>query len=580
MPPKKSDPKKKDDKNKGEEEPNEEERELIEKELVIGYLKSKLGRYQDTGDKLQVENVKLNEELETSKNNLKDINEFLTNELKARSLTTTALEGRLLELQRLLEDHKKQQENQLQELASLKDKEIEALGVKIKEYEKKMRTTQEFLERKDFLENELAELKDTLDKKVREYEQRLVDMDRQHIQDREKWKRDMAQRIKETKLQMMKLTDNQLEMTTKRTIMENEQMSIELAYQSRQTEKLLGKNGKLLEENADLRRQLELSKQTEEELAKRNHVYQKTIKTLLTKLKESNITTNDNGVVVMDLEQQISDLEQALKLASLQFDEKSAEANALREALTEQRAASGQASEAIEETVRFLLKCMEDVRAKIVTVVTEQHPHTPEPDIQLIPGRLEELSSEQRERVLAYLVDKLRAWQQREKDGMAVPVPPAANPALFPPPPSTLRGGSGGPSAPGSPANGGGEGGVVLPPIIARSNLGKSSSPPGTGRSIAVASEPSWPAPTSPNSGPGPGTAGSNDLRSSQNVTPQTAQGVPPVDELLMAVMSDVRPWGQRSTQLPLTTKSSHTFLKKSSPSPLSKNPLPVSYTH
>jgi len=37
-------------------------------------------------------------------------------------------------------------------------------------------------------------------------------------------------------------TDNQLEMTTKRTIMENEQMSIELSYQSRQTEKLMAHN--------------------------------------------------------------------------------------------------------------------------------------------------------------------------------------------------------------------------------------------------------------------------------------------------------------------------------------------------
>ena len=46
-----------------------------------------------------------------------------------------------------------------------------------------------------------------------------------------------------------KCTDNQLEMTTKRTIMENEQMSVELAYQSRQTEKLLKKNNVLIEEN-------------------------------------------------------------------------------------------------------------------------------------------------------------------------------------------------------------------------------------------------------------------------------------------------------------------------------------------
>eukprot|EP00955_Chlamydomonas_euryale_P096923 365042-Chlamydomonas_euryale.AAC.28 len=70
-----------------------------------------------------------------------------------------------------------------------------------------------------------------------EFKQQMTDVDRQHIQDREKWKRETATKIKETKIAMMKLTDNQLEMTTKRTIMENEQMSLELAYQSRQTEK-------------------------------------------------------------------------------------------------------------------------------------------------------------------------------------------------------------------------------------------------------------------------------------------------------------------------------------------------------
>ena len=38
---------------------------------------------------------------------------------------------------------------------------------------------------------------------------------------------------------------------------------------------------------------LELSKQTEGELAKRNHVYQKTIKTLLAKLKQQDVTMRD-----------------------------------------------------------------------------------------------------------------------------------------------------------------------------------------------------------------------------------------------------------------------------------------------
>ena len=87
----------------------------------------------------------------------------------------------------------------------------------------------------------------------------------------------MHTRIQSTKQFMMKLTDNQLEMTTKRTIMENEQMSAEMAYQSRQTNKILSRNSTLETQKADLKRSLALSRDTENELAKRNTVYQNTI---------------------------------------------------------------------------------------------------------------------------------------------------------------------------------------------------------------------------------------------------------------------------------------------------------------
>ncbi len=69
-----------------------------------------VNRYQEHGERLQVENIKLAEELETQKLNLRDINEFLTNELKARSLTTSALEGKVYELQGLIDEVKKQHE--------------------------------------------------------------------------------------------------------------------------------------------------------------------------------------------------------------------------------------------------------------------------------------------------------------------------------------------------------------------------------------------------------------------------------------------------------------------------------------
>jgi hypothetical protein len=67
-------------------------------------------RYQDQGERLQIENIKLTDELENQKINLRDINEFLTNELKARSLTTAALEEKVQELTQLAEDNKKSHE--------------------------------------------------------------------------------------------------------------------------------------------------------------------------------------------------------------------------------------------------------------------------------------------------------------------------------------------------------------------------------------------------------------------------------------------------------------------------------------
>ena len=60
------------------------------------------------------------------------------------------------------------------------------------------------------------------------------DLERQHVQDKDAWKKNTAQQLKETRDRMQKLSENQLETLTKRTILENEAMAAELKYQSRQ----------------------------------------------------------------------------------------------------------------------------------------------------------------------------------------------------------------------------------------------------------------------------------------------------------------------------------------------------------
>lgn len=69
-----------------------------------------LCRYQLQGEKLQVENIKLTEELESQKTSLQDINEFLTNELKAKTAVTNTLEETITGLEAKLKQQKTQYE--------------------------------------------------------------------------------------------------------------------------------------------------------------------------------------------------------------------------------------------------------------------------------------------------------------------------------------------------------------------------------------------------------------------------------------------------------------------------------------
>merc|ERR1719174_1854084 len=79
--------------------------------------------------------------------------------------------------------------------------------------------------------------------------------------------------------------------------MENEQMTTELHFQSRETERLLEKNAQLLEQTAQLKRSLLIHQELEAKLARRTHVYQKLIRKL--HMKTKNVSTNPNASMEM-----------------------------------------------------------------------------------------------------------------------------------------------------------------------------------------------------------------------------------------------------------------------------------------
>ncbi|CAG9466736.1 unnamed protein product [Pedinophyceae sp. YPF-701] len=265
--------------------PDDGERELMERELAISYLKNKLSRYQQTREALAGENSALVAKLEQEKATHTDIINLLSTEVNTRNAKLEQVEKQAEELAEALEAARKEHKEALAAVNKVKDAEIANLKELLEDRDEKLKGLDEFMQQKKRMEDELEAHKEQLAKERREFHELMSDVERQHVQEKDFWQKEMQQQVKETKSQMMKLMDNQLEITTKRTIIENEQMQSELTYQSRQSERIMNKNSNLLSEVGELRRQVELSQQAEVELAKRNNVYQKTIRSLLAKLK-------------------------------------------------------------------------------------------------------------------------------------------------------------------------------------------------------------------------------------------------------------------------------------------------------
>ena len=140
-----------------------------------------------------------------------------------------------------------------------------------------------------FLQNDLEQkLKSVEEELQQEHDRHLIhltDLERKHSQDREKIKRDYHDRLEADKAELLRMTNNQLEFTTRRTIQENEMMTAELGYQNKQTEKLVKINETLEKENQQMKREMEMCRQAEEELVKKNYQFQKTIKMMNIKIK-------------------------------------------------------------------------------------------------------------------------------------------------------------------------------------------------------------------------------------------------------------------------------------------------------
>jgi len=374
--------------------------------------------------------TELKKKLESEIANQEDIFEYLRGEIHNKNNLINELQDKNLTLledqERLTQEHERAQ----QELADKTMEDKAVLQQEVAAVRAELRKVETFIKKEAQLEEDLGEKKRLLEEGRQEHATSISDLERKHVQEKDRLKKEMLFKLRETKANLLKMTDNQLDTTTKRTIAENEQMSSELAWQSKETEKLIRKNDKLKSDNASLQRELSLHKQTQEEFARKVNVYQKTIKTLLVKLND------------LDAKQQAE-----LRRVHLDDDEKEREkAEGLRErdnleegllktgaqlrAAHEDNARLTRELQAVQskyahvlalqdEAVKFTLQCLLDTQAG-ASVCGEHSANKAAGTGGLAepphPTSLQALDVNKRAEVMQYILDQLRAYQEQIKE--------------------------------------------------------------------------------------------------------------------------------------------------------------------
>jgi len=259
--------------------------EDVKEDFTRKRLEERVARLEADNKELRLNNQLLDSQYQSQRETQADILKTLHANLDENFTKIEEQESQIRTLEQQIEDLKQEHKDALeQEKASWENK-VQELTAKKESLENALHEVRAYMKEKEEVHAELERLKEKLLETEEAHAREISAIDRKKAIEIDQLKKDALTKIKETRDTLRLKTKDQLDTTTKRTIMENEQMTTELHFQSRETERLLDKNQALLEENAQLKRNLQIHKELEDELARRTHVYQKLIRKLHQKLK-------------------------------------------------------------------------------------------------------------------------------------------------------------------------------------------------------------------------------------------------------------------------------------------------------
>ncbi|RLN97097.1 hypothetical protein BBJ28_00022656 [Nothophytophthora sp. Chile5] len=201
---------------------------------------------------------------------------------------TDAHLARITELERALETAQAQREQDAATAQETLEIEHQAWGNERQEAQdvilvlrEELRRVQAFAVAKHELEARTQGLETALETQRAAFQTQLQEAERNQLMEQARAKHELLARVQAAKTELLRRTDDQLAATTQRTLLENAHCTQELAFQSREAERLLSRLDRSEQQMAAIRAQNQVLEANERLLAKKNRYYQK----LLAKLQ-------------------------------------------------------------------------------------------------------------------------------------------------------------------------------------------------------------------------------------------------------------------------------------------------------
>ena len=260
-------------------------KDLLSKEMKIMHLTEKIKIFAKETQEAHKENKDLQQQFKDYKAHQEDMQVFLNEKLDDQYNKIDELEHQIVNLKLEKKHFGSDLEAKFTDEATSLQDELTASKAKIQSLESELASLASFQKNKVELERRTAMLEDELAMVKKETQLQLVQLDRQHIRQKERMASEVKERIKETEQVTWAKWQSMYDDNTMKAMQKNKEMAIELQYQSRAAEKLMTTNARLQAKLKEAQQEIRMHKNMQGEFGKSIQTYKGQIKRLREKIE-------------------------------------------------------------------------------------------------------------------------------------------------------------------------------------------------------------------------------------------------------------------------------------------------------